>query len=76
VQNLHCMQINQNNRFGNSRFQPNLSGRAYFTINPRYDHEEIWQWLQEVLNTEAKTVELDDSWENAIEAAHAHTDES
>ena len=76
VQNLHCMQIAQKSRFGSSRFQAKLSGRAHFTINPRYNHDEIWAWLHEVLTAEANTVALSDSWESAIEAAHAHTDDN
>lgn len=72
VQNLRCMQIAPQNRFGGFQ-QQHLTGRAYFTINPRYDHNEIWVWLHEVLSTEAQSVELGETWEEAIDAAHAHT---
>ena len=41
-----------------------------FAINPRYDHEETWLWITELMESETKLVELNDIWETAINAAH------
>ena len=46
-----------------------LRGRVMFAINPRYDHEEVWLWITELLESEAQKVELNTSWEEAIDEA-------
>lgn len=55
-----------------SPFQRRLRGRVMFAINPRYDHEETWLWINELLETEATVVELNEDWESAIEEAHTN----
>jgi len=66
VYNLNCILLPP---FGSSSFGRKLNGRVLFAINPRYDYEETWLWLNEVLDSEANLVELDDSWESAIREA-------
>ena len=53
-----------------SPFQRRLQGRVLFSINPRYDHEEAWVWISDLLESEASHVELTESWEDAIRSAH------
>jgi hypothetical protein len=43
--------------------------RAVVFINPRYDHEEVWLWLHDLLREETQHVELNDLWEEALENA-------
>lgn len=52
-----------------SPFQRRLRGRVLFAINPRYDHEETWVWITDLLDSEAVKVELSDQWEQAIDQA-------
>jgi hypothetical protein len=47
-------------------FNQNPQMRVLYTINPRYNHQEAWDWIRELLETEAHTVELNDVWENAL----------
>ena len=41
--------------------------RMMFSINPRYDHQEAWLWIHELLESETEEVELSDIWEQALE---------
>lgn len=66
VYNLNCILMPASAR---TPFGRRLSGRVLFAINPRYDAQETWEWLHQLLETEASNVELDDTWENAIQAA-------
>lgn len=65
VSNLNCI---LQPSFG-SPFGRRLRGRVLFAINPRYDHEETWLWLHEILESESARVELNDDWESAIRKA-------
>ena len=67
VHNLNCIITPA---YNGSRFGRRLTGRVMFAFNPRYDHEETWLWLHEVLESETKQVELADNWEVAIRDAH------
>lgn len=69
VYNLNCTLLPSG---GALPFGRRLSGRVMFAINPRYDHEETWLWLHEVLESETKQVELNDNWESAIRDAHVN----
>lgn len=72
VSNLNCiLQPSVGSPFGRR-----LRGRVLFAINPRYDHEETWLWLHEVLESEATWVELNEEWESAIQEAHTDTSDS
>lgn len=53
-----------------SPFQRRLRGRVLFAVNPRYDHEEAWLWISDLLESETSRVELNESWESAIDSAH------
>jgi hypothetical protein len=65
VQNLHCISsMSSNGGF----FRP-PQGRALVTINPRYDAQEVWAWISDLLEAEASEVELNESWEEAIATA-------
>lgn len=44
-------------------------GRGLVAINPRYDAQEVWLWIYELLESETHWVELDNSWEDAIQMA-------
>ncbi|GAB5491620.1 MAG: hypothetical protein Phog2KO_18350 [Phototrophicaceae bacterium] len=67
VQNLNCI---LKSKFGGSAFgQTRLRGRIKFAINPRYDHQETWLWIQDVLTSETSIVELGTNWEDAIQKA-------
>lgn len=66
VYNLNCTLLPSG---GALPFGRRLSGRVMFAINPRYDHEETWLWLHEVLESESSLVELGDNWETAIREA-------
>lgn len=62
-----------------SPFQRRLRGRVMFSFNPRYDHEEAWLWIHELLDTETNFIELNDSWEEAIRYAYGdsgHSDDN
>ncbi|MEM9955682.1 MAG: hypothetical protein AAFV93_09315 [Chloroflexota bacterium] len=67
VYNLNCIIVPG---FSRSPFGRRKVGRALFAFNPRYNHEETWTWLHEVLETETKQVELNEDWEAAIRDAH------
>jgi hypothetical protein len=67
VSNLNCI---LQPSFG-SPFGKRLRGRVLFAINPRYDHEETWLWLHEILESESARVELNEDWESAIHEAHS-----
>ena len=66
VHNLNCTITPAHN---GSRFGRQLAGRVMFAFNPRYDHEETWLWLHEVLESETISVELAETWEDAIRDA-------
>ena len=51
-------------------FRRRPRGRVRFAINPRYDHEEAWLWINDLLNSETSKVELNKRWEDAIDSAH------
>lgn len=51
-------------------FQRQLKGRVMFCINPRYEYQEAWSWINDLLDCEAKRVDLDEQWEEAIGEAH------
>ncbi len=53
-----------------SVFRRQARGRVLFGINPRYDHEEAWLWINDMLASETQQVELNQRWENAIDNAH------
>jgi hypothetical protein len=40
--------------------------RVLYTINPRYDHQEAWLWIYDLLEVETKTIELNELWEDAL----------
>ena len=65
VQHLNCILQPMSNSFLHRR----LKGRVMFAINPRYDHEEAWLWINDLLESEGCRVELDAEWESAIEEA-------
>jgi hypothetical protein len=44
------------------------SGRAMIAINPRYDHQEVWLWIYELLEMETQNIELSERWEAMIDA--------
>ena len=67
VHNLNCIILPG---FSRSPFGRKKMGRVLFAFNPRYDHQETWSWLHEVLDSETKKVELSDDWESAIRDAH------
>ena len=52
-----------------SFFTRRLTGRVMFAINPRYDHQQAWQWIVDMLQTETSSIELDEKWESAIDDA-------
>lgn len=66
VRHLHC--ILQPMSTG-SFFSRRLTGRVMFAINPRYDHQETWQWIVDTLGTETSSIELSEKWESAIDDA-------
>jgi hypothetical protein len=72
VSDFHCIIMPT---FGRVPFGRKLMGRIMFAFNPRYDHEETWLWLHEVLESETKQVELNDTWEAAIRDAHISSSE-
>lgn len=40
--------------------------RMMFSINPRYDHQEVWLWIYETLECETKPIDLNELWVEAI----------
>lgn len=67
VYNLNCILMP---KFGGMPFgRDKLRGRIKFAINPRYDHEETWLWLHDILTSETTIVELGTNWETAIDEA-------
>lgn len=52
-----------------SPFNRRLRGRVLFALNPRYEHEETWLWITEMLESETKQVQLNSGWEDAIDEA-------
>lgn len=67
ISNLNCI---LQPSFG-SPLSRRMRGRVMFAINPRYDHEETWLWVTDLLDAEASEVELSDTWESAIADAQA-----
>jgi hypothetical protein len=65
VQHLHCVSSVSSN---GGLFRP-PQGRVLVSINPRYDAQEVWVWLNDLLEAEAQEVELSESWEQAIVTA-------
>jgi hypothetical protein len=61
VAHLHCVLP-----MSTGSFFRRPQGRALFGINPRYDYHEAWLWIKELLEQEARPVELPESWEDAI----------
>lgn len=72
VYNLNCVLAPKPSNLPFS--QDKLHARIRFAINPRYDHEETWLWLNDVLASETTVVELDTSWEDAILEAQTSSD--
>lgn len=66
VRHLHCILHPMSS---GSFFTRRMNGRVMFAINPRYDHDNAWQWIVDMLQTETSSIELDDSWESAIDDA-------
>jgi len=64
VRHLNCILHSPANPF-----QRRIRGRVLFSINPRYDHEEAWLWINELLETESSQIELQEPWEKAITQA-------
>jgi hypothetical protein len=62
--------------YTHSPFLRQTTRRVTVGINPRYDHEEAWLWIYDLLEGETRFVELDESWENAIESACGDEDEA
>ncbi|MGB7339608.1 MAG: hypothetical protein WBC91_12010 [Phototrophicaceae bacterium] len=73
VHKLNCIIVPS---FGRTPFGRRLMGRTMFAFNPRYDHEETWLWLHEVLDSESKQIELSENWEDAIRDAHISSNET
>ena len=66
VRHLHCILHPMSS---GSFFTRRLNGRIMFAINPRYDHNDAWQWIVDMLETETSSIELDETWESAIDDA-------
>ncbi len=66
VQHLPCILQPQYN----SPFQRRMKGRVQFCINPRYEPEDAWLWVVDLLETETEFVELNQTWEDALEDAN------
>ena len=66
VRHLHCILQPMNS---GSFFARRLTGRVLFAINPRYDHQEAWQWVVDMLQTETSSIDLNEQWESAIDDA-------
>ena len=65
VCHLHCiLQQPQNTLFRSRRPQ----SRMMFSINPRYDPQETWLWICDLLESETQKVELSDIWLNVLES--------
>lgn len=43
--------------------------RIKVAINPRYDYQEVWLWLWDILELETKHTTLSEQWENALSQA-------
>ncbi len=65
VQHLHCVTSVSS---PGSLFRP-PQGRVLVMLNPRYDAQEVWLWLYDLLEAETHEVELDEWWEEAITTA-------
>jgi hypothetical protein len=50
-------------------FAQRPQGRALVAINPRYDYEEVWLWLDDLLAAETQAIHLGEAWEVAINSA-------
>ncbi len=70
VQNLSCIL----SIASNSPFLRRPQGRVYYTINPRYDAQEVWVWLRDLLEGETQQIELSEAWEEAITVACGQDD--
>jgi hypothetical protein len=66
VSHLYCVLTVS---FTPSLLQRRQSGRGMVCINPRYDHQEAWLWIYDLLEGECNPVELDELWEQAINMA-------
>jgi hypothetical protein len=63
VANLHCIL----NPGTSNPFYRRPSGRILLNINPRYDYQEVWLWIHDLLQVEAQNIELNEAWESAIQ---------
>ncbi len=73
VRHLHCILRPMST---GSFFPRRLTGRVMFAINPRYNHEDTWQWIVNTLQTETSNIDLDDTWESAIDEALPNSDDN
>lgn len=64
IAELHCILYSG---FNLSPFNQLAQQRVLYTINPRYDHQEAWLWIHELLETETRNLELSEAWENALD---------
>lgn len=55
--------------FANSPFFRRAGGRVLVCINPRYDHLEAWNFINDMLLGETQIVDLGETWETAIAGA-------
>ena len=73
VGHLPCVLSISNSGRGFIR-RPN--SRVLIELNPRYDHKEAWSWVCELLESDTRLVELEETWESAIETAFEDKDEA
>jgi hypothetical protein len=59
---LHCILTPPNP----TPFHRRAPGRMLFSINPRYDYQEAWLWIYDLLQSETQTVELNAIWDEAL----------
>lgn len=70
ISHLNCVLA-----FTGSPFVRRSGGRVQVSINPRYDHLEAWTWIYHTLEGETQTVDLGETWEQAIDGACQSEDE-
>jgi len=58
-----------------SAFFRRTANRILISINPRYDHMEAWTWIRDMLEAETQIIELEETWEAAIDSACQSEDE-
>jgi hypothetical protein len=75
VSHLSCVLNFTNSPFSPSPFARRVGGRVMVSINPRYDHDEAWTWIRQLLEGETQFVELGETWEQAIDWACQSEDE-